>query len=367
MTEPLSFRGGASPPQSGGISVRGVSKSFEPEGKRNDAVTVVAMDGVDLDVPSGSVTAILGPSGCGKTTTLRVISGLEVPDEGHVWVEGEEMVGPDEWVPPERRQVGFVFQQLALFPHLDVAGNVGFGVRRRDRRDRVTEMLALVGLSGYEKRRPHELSGGQAQRVAVARALAPRPRALLLDEPFASLDVSLRAEVRAEVAEVLQSAGTTALLVTHDQDEALSMGDQVIVMLGGRVAQSGAPEDVYRRPATPEVAAFLGDANLLIGEVRGGFVKTSVGPLKVEAGTSAGPAIALVRPEDLDLEVSTRGDGRVAEVEYFGHDQRITVILDTGESVKARLHARRRFEVGARVRVRVGSGIGPVIYPLGAT
>ena len=348
-----------------GIRVRGVSKTYEPEGTRDSSeLDVVAMDGVDLDVPRGSVTAILGPSGCGKTTTLRVISGLEVPDDGQVWVEGEEVVGPDEWIPPEKRRVGFVFQQLALFPHLDVAGNVGFGLKRGERKERVPEMLALVGLEGYEKRRPHELSGGQAQRVAVARALAPRPRALLLDEPFASLDVSLRADVRAEVAEVLASAGTTTLLVTHDQDEALSMGDQVVVMLAGRVAQAGTPEDVYRRPSTPEVAAFMGDANLLMGEVSKGMVRTAVGLVKVDDGTPDGAAIALLRPEDLDLEISTRGDGRVTEVEYFGHDQRITVQLDSGEQVKARLHARRRFEVGARVRVRAGGGLGPVIYPL---
>ena len=351
-----------------GIRTRGVTKRFESLGQDSNGaeLDIVAMDGVDLDVPRGSVTAILGPSGCGKTTTLRVISGLEVPDDGHVWVEGDEVVGPDAWVPPEDRRVGFVFQQLALFPHLDVAGNVGFGVKRKERKERVGEMLALVGLSGYEKRRPHELSGGQAQRVAVARALAPNPRALLLDEPFASLDVSLRADVRAEVAEVLASAGTTTVLVTHDQDEALSMGHQVVIMLAGRIAQAGTPEEVYRKPGTPEVAAFLGDANLLMGEVANGVIRTPVGPLKVETGTPEGAAIALLRPEDIDLEISTRGDGAVTEVEYFGHDQRISVRLDTGEFVKARLHARRKFDVGARVRVRVGSGLGPVIYPLSA-
>jgi iron(III) transport system ATP-binding protein len=347
-----------------GIELSNVSKSFEPQRRGQEAQLVLAMDRVDLSAPQGQITAILGPSGCGKTTTLRVISGLEEPDDGHVWVEGEEMVGPDTWVPPEKRRVGFVFQQLALFPHLDVAGNVGFGLKRRERRDRVAEMLALVGLSGYEKRRPHELSGGQAQRVAVARALAPSPRAILLDEPFAALDVSLRSDVRAEVAEVLRESGTTTILVTHDQSEALSMGDRVIVMLGGRIAQAGTPDEVYRSPSTPEVAAFLGDANLLVGEIRGGMVHTVVGPLKVDKGAPAGRAIAMVRPEDLDLEVSTRGDGRVTEVEYFGHDQRVTVHLDKGEVVRARVHARRRFEVGSRVRVRAGAGLGPVIYPL---
>jgi iron(III) transport system ATP-binding protein len=351
----------------GGICLSGVSKTFEPEPARGEEPRpVVAMDGVDMHAPQGRITAILGPSGCGKTTTLRIISGLEEPDEGHVWIEDDEVVGPDTWVAPEHRRVGFVFQQLALFPHLDVAGNVGFGLKRRERRDRVPEMLALVGLEGYEKRRPYELSGGQAQRVAVARALAPRPRAILLDEPFAALDVSLRNEVRAEVAEVLRESGTTTVLVTHDQDEALSLGDHVIVMLDGRAAQAGTPEEVYRSPVSPEVAGFLGDANLLIGEVRAGMVHTAIGPLKVDKSTPAGRAIALVRPEDLDLEVSTRGDGRITEVEYFGHDQRITVMLDgRSEMVKARLHARRRFEVGARVRVRAGGGLGPVVYPLG--
>lgn len=351
----------------GGIRLSGVSKTFDPEPARGEEPRpVVAMDGVDLHAPQGRITAILGPSGCGKTTTLRIISGLEEPDDGHVWIEDDEVVGPDTWVAPEHRRVGFVFQQLALFPHLDVAGNVGFGLKRRERRDRVPEMLALVGLEGYEKRRPYELSGGQAQRVAVARALAPRPRAILLDEPFAALDVSLRNEVRAEVAEVLRESGTTTVLVTHDQDEALSLGDHVIVMIDGRAAQAGTPEEVYRSPDSPEVAGFLGDANLLIGDVRAGMVHTAIGPLKVDKSTPAGRAIALVRPEDLDLEVSTRGDGRVTEVEYFGHDQRITVLLDgSSEFVKARLHARRRFEVGARVRVRAGSGQGPVIYPMG--
>lgn len=350
----------------GGIRLSKVSKTFEPESRDGEDRAVVAMDRVDMEAPQGQITAILGPSGCGKTTTLRVISGLEEPDDGHVWVEDEEVVGLDVWVAPEKRRVGFVFQQLALFPHLDVAGNVGFGLKRSERKERVPEMLALVGLEGYEKRRPHELSGGQAQRVAVARALAPRPRAVLLDEPFAALDVSLRSEVRAEVAEVLRESGTTTVLVTHDQDEALSMGDHVVVMLGGRIAQAGTPEDVYRNPASPEVAGFLGDANLLAGEVKAGMVHTVVGPLKVESGVPAGRAVALVRPEDLDLEISSRGDGRILAVEYFGHDQRITVQLDKGEVVKARLHARRRFEVGARVRVRAGAGLGPVIFPLGS-
>ena len=333
-----------------GVELNGVCRAFGD---------VVAVADVSLVVTEGSITALLGPSGCGKTTTLRLVAGLESPDTGEILIAGQVVADGDRWVPPEERRVGVVFQHLALFPHLDVAGNVGFGLPRRERGPRVAELLELVGLEGYEKRRPHELSGGQAQRVAVARALAPRPHVMLLDEPFSSLDVSLRGDVRAEVAEILRAAGATTLLVTHDQDEALAMGDEVAVMLDGRIAQVGPPETVYRKPTNPEVAAFLGDANLLDGEVKDGVLYTPVGPLSVEAPD--GPSLGLVRPEDLDLEVAPRGDGRVVAVEYFGHDQRITVELDGGTIVRARLHARRRFSVGARVRVRAG-GLGPTVF-----
>jgi iron(III) transport system ATP-binding protein len=237
-----------------------------------------------------------------------------------------------------------------------VAGNVGYGLagwKRDRRRARVAELLDLVGLAGYDRRRPDELSGGQAQRVAVARALAPHPEVVVLDEPFSSLDVTLRAELRAEVRRILRAESATALLVTHDQDEALAMGDQVAVMLDGRVAQVGPPEVVYRGPAGAAVATFLGDANLFSGDLRAGLLETVLGPVPV-AGPD-GPATVLVRPEDLELDEVGDGTGVVVDVEYYGHDQLVVVDLDGGTRVRARLHSHRRLAPGTRVRARARS------------
>ncbi|MGH9156300.1 MAG: ABC transporter ATP-binding protein [Acidimicrobiales bacterium] len=329
------------------VELVGVSRSFG---------SVTAVDDVTLALPAGRITALLGPSGCGKTTTLRLVAGFETPDAGEVRLAGTTVAGPGTWVAPERRRVGMVFQQLALFPHLDVAGNVGYGLAgrsRTERRAKVDELLELVGLAGYGRRRPDQLSGGQAQRVALARALAPGPDVVLLDEPFSSLDVSLRAEVRAEVRRILGAAGTCALLVTHDQDEALALGDRVAVMLGGRLAQVGSPEEVYRRPASAAVAAFLGDTNLFSGEVSGGLLDTPVGRLGLDG--PAGAATAMVRPEDLDVVQDPSGAGRVVEVVYYGHDQVVTVVLADGSTVRARLHARRRLDPGTAVQVIAGA------------
>lgn len=339
-----------------GVELVGVSKFFGE---------IAAVRGLDLALPERAITALVGPSGCGKTTTLRLIGGFEPPDQGEIWVGENLVAGAGRWMAPEARRVGMVFQHLALFPHLDVASNIAYGLRRKsraDRRARVGELLELVGLGGYERRRPHELSGGQAQRVALARALAPHPDVVLLDEPFSSLDVSLRAGVRREVRRILEAEGVTALLVTHDQDEALAMGDQVAVMLDGAVVQWGEPEDVYRRPATAAVASFLGDANLLPGDARESRVETELGALPLVAAGRDGPAVALVRPEDLDLAEDAASTAEVVHVEYYGHDQLVVVALPTGRRLRVRLHARRRFEVGVHVRV-IPSSAGVVAFP----
>ena len=334
------------------VTLRGVRKAFGP---------VVAVDGIDLDLVDGGITSLVGPSGCGKTTTLRLIAGFEEPDEGEIALHGSVVAGPRRSVPPERRRVGVVFQHLALFPHLDVAGNIAYGLRGMDRRARaarVAELLELVGLPGLERRAPHALSGGQAQRVAVARALAAEPAVVLLDEPFSSLDVGLRAGLRSEIRRILRDAGVTALLVTHDQAEALSMGDRVAVMFDGRVAQVGTAEEVYRRPASVAVGDFLGDANAVAGVAVGGRVSSVAGVLV--ADVTDGPVTVLVRPEDLDLVLDPAGPAVVTDVDYLGPDRLVLARLDDGATLTARLPARSALAVGDRVRP-VALADGPAV------
>ena len=256
------------------LSISGVVKSFGG---------LSVLSGVDLEVPEGSFTAILGPSGSGKTTLLRIIAGFERPDEGQVRL-GDEVVddSAQRFVPCEKRRIGYVPQEGALFPHLSVGRNVAFGLPREDRRrGRVMELLEMVGLADEARRYPHQLSGGQQQRVALARALAPDPYIVLLDEPFSSLDAALRASVRAEVHDVLRQSGTTSILVTHDQDEALSMADRVAILRGGVVAQVNAPSTLYRLPRDAELAQFLGEANLVEGTAHGARVATALGELEI--------------------------------------------------------------------------------------
>ena len=264
---------------------------------------VVAVDAADLDVHEGEFLGVLGPSGCGKTTLLRLIAGFEQPDGGGIEIGGRVVAGPRRNDPPERRRIGMVFQESALFPHLDVARNIGFGLPARDRDTRVGELVALVGLAGLQRRMPHELSGGQQQRVALARALAPDPALVLLDEPFSSLDATLRAQLRGEVREILRAAGATALFVTHDQDEAFEISDRVAVMRAGRIEQISSPDELYLRPINRFVAGFVGEANLLPGEIQGGEVRTLVGRFRPSGGSLADGARAevLLRPEQLHM------------------------------------------------------------------
>jgi len=312
---------------------------------------VMALDGVDLVVGSGDLVAVLGPSGCGKSTLLRVIAGFERPDAGTVAVGGRIVSGSGAFVAPERRRVGIVPQEQALFPHLSVAANVGYGLPRDDRRaPRVGEMLDLAGLAGLGDRMPHELSGGQQQRVALARALAPAPSVVLLDEPFANLDAALRVTLRAEVRDILRASGATAILVTHDQEEALSLAGTVAVLRRGRVVQAGPPDEVYRRPADLWVAEFVGDANVVDGRAAGpGKVTCALGVLACASGPDEGPVRVVVRPEQVRLGV---GMGAVvADRQYFGHDALVRVVLSDGTPVVARASSAEPSQPGAEVSV----------------
>jgi iron(III) transport system ATP-binding protein len=336
------------------------------------------LTGLSLDVSAGAFAAILGPSGSGKTTLLRVLAGFERADAGTVTI-GERVVdSPAGFVPPERRKIGYVPQEGALFPHLTVASNVGFGLPARERRSpRTAELLDAVGLSGMGSRYPHQLSGGQQQRVALARALAIRPDIVLLDEPFTSLDAHLRASVRADVHGICKAAGTTAILVTHDQDEALSMADHIAILRDGRIVQYAAPQNLYSMPADAALARFVGEANLLDGQLPDagapGMVETVLGPLPLEpycaAATGPGPVTVLLRPEQLELvagaaspagEPGTLG-GHVVGYEYYGHDAVVRVRPDGPAAIPeviVRTVGGPRLAVGAAVTVRAR---GPVV------
>lgn len=309
------------------------------EGVTRNYGTVTAVDRLDLSVYQGELVALLGPSGCGKTTTLRLIAGFDAPDAGAITIAGQRVADERSIVPPERRRVGVVFQDYALFPHMTVGENIAFGIRKApDRAERVAEALALVGLTGLDSRSPSELSGGQQQRVALARSLAPRPDLVLLDEPFSNLDPHLRSQVREEVREILRRAGATAVLVTHDQEEALTLADRVAVMFEGRIAQCDAPETVYHRPADRTVAGFVGDAQFLPGEAHVATVETELGVIPL-ARENEGRVDVLIRPEILEVAGgSTPGGvaGVIRTRRFTGRDQLLGVELPSGQLVHAR-------------------------------
>ncbi|HEX6418250.1 MAG TPA: ABC transporter ATP-binding protein [Acidimicrobiales bacterium] len=322
-----------------------------------------AVAGASLSVCRGELVALLGPSGSGKTTLLRVIAGFEVPDAGTVTIGDRLVAGAGTWEEPDRRRVGMVFQDGALFPHLTVAGNVGFG---EPGPGRVEQCLELVGLADRVRSYPHELSGGERQRVALARALASDPEVVLLDEPFASLDAGLRVALREEVVSILRAAGASALLVTHDQQEALSLADVVVVMRDGRVEQAGTPEAVYAHPATRWAAEFLGAAEVLPGTARDGTVDCELGRFPTDR-TLRGAVEVVVRPESLTIGAAGATNGstpppgaaaaRVVGRTYYGHDQLVCLELASGRRVQSRSPGAARWQPGDGVRVWVE---GPV-------
>jgi iron(III) transport system ATP-binding protein len=327
------------------IDVRGAVKRFGD---------VTAVSGTDLCVARGEFLALLGPSGCGKTTLLRLISGFERPDGGDVWIEGKLVAGRGAWLPPERRRIGFVFQDYALFPHLTVAENVGFGVPRRYRRTRRTDVLELVGLEAYERRYPHELSGGQQQRVALARALAPSPSLVLLDEPWSNIDPLLRSSMRDDLATILRAAGVTVLLVTHDREEAFSIADRIALMHDGSIVQTGAGEELYYDPANPWVAAFSGAGNLVPGDAEDGLVRTLLGRFPIANGGAArrGSVRALIRPELIELHPDPQGRAEVVGREFRGHDVFYRVRLEDGTTLVSQRPSTEVVPLGARVSLR---------------
>jgi len=329
------------------IRARGLTKAYGD---------VLALNDFNLDVWEGSLLTLLGPSGCGKTTALRVIAGFE-PAEGTVDIRGRRVLGPGVFVPPEQRRVGMVFQDYALFPHMTVARNVAYGLSRDADSGRVGEVLELVGLTGLGDRMPNELSGGQQQRVALARAMAPAPDVILLDEPFSNLDAKLRDRVRRELKVILTEARTTAVLVTHDQEEALATSDLVAVMYQGRVVQFDSPALLYTSPADPWVADFLGATDVLHATGHRGYADTMIGRFKTDL---RGPVLVVVRPEDVQLSMGEAPNAVVAHTEFFGHDQLVTVALPGGTRVRSRIGPRPQYHAGDNVRVRaVRAGVFP--------
>lgn len=342
-----------------GLEITGLTKYFGAH---------LVLDDVSIDVDAGAILAVLGPSGGGKTTLLRIIAGFLDPDAGSVAFDGRTLVSGGRGIPPQRRGVGYVPQEGALFPHLDVADNIAFGVRGAARRDfDVETMLTLVDLpAALCSRFPHELSGGQQQRVALARALAPRPDIVLLDEPFSSLDAGLRLETGQAVAHALRAAGTTAVLVTHDQGEALALADQVAVLQAGRVAQVASPADLYRSPATPAVAAFVGAVVTLEAEVSGDVASCALGKVTVPPNGPQGACRIMIRPEHLVLS-PPRADGasaRVVGVSYFGHDATVDLVLvDQELPLQARVQGATVPTVDDLLSVSIGGPIAVVAGP----
>jgi iron(III) transport system ATP-binding protein len=330
-------------------------------GKRFGADRPAAVDDLTFSLEAGHILALLGPSGCGKTTTLRLIAGFEAPDAGEIAIGGRVVARAGAGgVPPEQRSVGVVFQDYALFPHLTVEGNVAFGlvgVPRAERRARVARMLDLVGLSDLGGRYPHELSGGQQQRVATARALAPAPTLLLLDEPFSNLDADLRAQMRDEVQKVLRATGTTAIFVTHDQEEAFTIADEVGVLNRGRLEQLGSPHTIYHHPVTPFVAEFVGAADFLPGLVTVEGIVTEIGVFANVDGREPGAKLlVMIRPDDVSFVPDPAGDAVLVRRYFRGSENLYCLGLSSGYRVHSSQPSSAAFATGLRVR--------PEIHPL---
>jgi len=366
------------------LEVEHISKGFP--GQRQLVLQELA-----FRLPQGDILGIVGPSGCGKTTLLRTIAGFEQPDSGRILLGGRVVAGEGQWIPPERRGVGLVFQDFALFPHLDVLANVMFGLRptalfasaagggsrsssaevggaAQQARERADEVLRLVGLEDYAHRYPHELSGGQQQRVALARALAPKPSLILLDEPLSNLDVQVRYYLREEIRKILKQTQTSAIFVTHDQEEALCLSDWVAVMREGRIEQWGSPEEVYREPATRFVAEFIAQANFLRCERREfgwqaeGLLHIPFQALRDQPDPHLRQGELMIRQEELRLHPNPQGRVTIRDRQFLGREYRYCLVTETGKQLHAL--AREALPVGTRVQVTVEQGrLFPISEP----
>jgi len=335
------------------LAVKNLSKSFRQSEQ-------AAVNDISFELTSGEILAIVGPSGCGKTTTLRMIAGLERPDAGQILINGSLVASATTFSPPERRRVGMVFQDHALFPHLSVQDNVAFGLRGQPAeviRQTVREMLHLVGLENLARRYPHALSGGERQRVALARALAPRPALILMDEPFSSLDADMRLEVREEVRSILKTMHTTVVFVTHDQEESLFMGDRLAVLQRGHLEQMGAPVDIFHGSATRFVAEFMGDTDFLPGTVHLQGVATEVGLLAQPVALPAAAQVEVaVRADDITFAPGEPGNGFISERFFRGAFNLYRLRLDSGQVVQALKAHHEILPVGCRVQVQIDPG-----------
>lgn len=334
------------------LSLSGVTKGFG-QGQ--------VLTGISLEVLDNELVAILGSSGAGKSTLLRLIAGFEKPDGGEIFFDGV-MVAGQKFVSAQKRQIGIVPQDGALFPHLSVYQNIGFGLAKSESRDqRIRQLLELTELTGLEQRMPQELSGGQMQRVALARALAPKPKLVLLDEPFSALDAELRERLRVDVRRIIRAEGVSAILVTHDQEEALSLADRVAVLREGKIIQVGSPTEIYNAPADVGIATFLGDSVLIEGKVENGKVTTDLGKLTALNQVSEGQSgVVAIRSENFYLQPNPTGDSEVIGRVFFGHDAVVEVQTPTLR-IKARSNGPFAPEVGMRVTLWVRGAVN--FYP----
>ncbi|KFF41110.1 MAG: ABC transporter ATP-binding protein [Candidatus Atelocyanobacterium thalassa] len=330
--------------------------------------TTAAIDQVSFKLKQGEILGLLGPSGCGKTTLLRVIAGFEKPSVGTIELAGNIIASPYESIPPEYRNTGMVFQDYALFPHLNIASNIAFGLKKKNLsrnkvKQRVGESLALVGLEGLEKRYPHQLSGGQQQRIALARALAPKPALILLDEPLSNLDVQVRLQLRHEIRHVLKGTGITAIFVTHDQEEALAISDKIGVMSYGKIEQFGTPEEVYTHPSSRFVAEFVTQANFIPAKRKGRLWTTEIGQWEAPSTFENIPeGDLMVRQEDITLQPDDTGEIVICDRQFLGREYCYCLKTPSGCQIHARTTLQTQLPIGTRVQLIIVPQ-SPQVFP----